>query len=212
MYFITFEGCDGSGKSTQVELLVQRFKSIGIDCVQTKEPGGTQLAQEIRLLLLKSEKEDPATEFALLSAARKDHIRNLIEPALKNDTVVICDRFLDSSLVYQGIGKGLDIELMLDIHKKLVGTLEPTITFLLDLEPAIISSRLKSSSNREVNHYDRQPTSFHQTIREGFLLLAKRFSKRIHVIDANRDTDIIAQEIFQICMNELYLHVKLKKY
>ena len=211
MCFVTFEGCDGSGKSTQVALLVQRLKNAGINCIQTKEPGGTPLAQEIRYLLLKSEIKDPATEFALLSAARRDHVQNVIELALKNNTIVVCDRFLDSSLVYQGIRKGLNLELMLDVHKKLVGTLEPTITFLLNLEPETIVSRLKNNLGREINHYDRQHINFHKTIQEGFLLLAKKFPQRICVIDASKNIELIAQEIFTI-LNSLLTKLYKKKY
>lgn len=197
MYFITFEGCDGSGKTTQVSLLTNHLQSRGLKCITTKEPGGTPLAQEIRSLLLKSEVKDPITEFALFSAARRDHIINLIQPSLVQGITVICDRFFDSSLVYQGLRKGLDLDFMFDIHKKVVGTLEPSLTFLLDLAPEIIIERLQRSANREINHYDAQPISFHKSIREGFLLLAEKFPSRIIVINASQPIENIAKEIFE---------------
>jgi len=194
MHFITFEGCDGSGKTTQIKLLSNYLKDIRIDCVTTKEPGGTPLAEKIRTLLLTSEIEDSATEFALLSAARRDHLLTLIQPALERKITVICDRFLDSSLVYQGIKKGLDINLMINIHQKLISELEPSITFLLDIEPENIAKRFENNS-RELNHYDLKPLSFHKSIREGFLLLAKKFPNRIIIINANQDIDHVTKEI-----------------
>ncbi|WHQ46817.1 MAG: dTMP kinase [Candidatus Midichloria sp.] len=197
MYFITFEGCDGSGKTTQISLLANHLQSIGLKYIITKEPGGTPLAQEIRSLLLKSEIKDPVTEFALLSAARRDHVTNLIRPSLAQNITVICDRFFDSSLVYQGIKKGLDWDFMVDVHRKLVDNLEPSLTFLLDLEPEMIIERLQRSNNREINHYDAQPTSSHNLIREGFLFLAKKFPSRIIVVNANQPIKNIAKEIFE---------------
>ena len=194
MTFITFEGCDGSGKTSQVKMLHDFFVNQGIPSVTTKEPGGTVLAEKLRQILLQQEIEDPATEFALLTAARRDHMINFIKPHLEKGTVVISDRFFDSSIAYQGLVKGLEIDKMIRIHNDLVGSLEPNITFLLDIDPGISLKRL-GDNGRILNHYDSQSIDFYSRIREAFLQIAKRFPDRIVILDANRSIEDIALEI-----------------
>jgi dTMP kinase len=206
--FITFEGCDGSGKTTQMKMLETQLKNSGHDVIVTKEPGGTPLAEKIRSIILESEIKDVATEFALLCAARRDHIINLILPALQSGRLVLCDRFLDSSIVYQGLTKGLDLDLIIEIHDRLLGGLEPDLTFLLDLDPKIALSRLNNAlitnnlntknnllAKREINHYDDKPLDFHNKIRDNFLKVASKFEYRFLVINANQDIALIQNNL-----------------
>ena len=194
MTFITFEGGDGSGKTSQTQMLHDFFISQNIKSVLTKEPGGTPLANQIRQLLLSQEIQDPATEFALLTAARRDHVLNFIQPHLDRGIIVICDRFLDSSIVYQGIVKGLDTNHMMKIHHDLVGNLKPDITFLLDIDPNVSIKRL-NDNNRILNHYDSQALGFHKNIRNAFLHVASQSVNRVIVIDASRSIDEIHSEV-----------------
>ncbi|MDZ5762579.1 Thymidylate kinase [Candidatus Cyrtobacter comes] len=194
--FITFEGCEGSGKTTQSSLLKDFLITEGMKCLLTKEPGGTKLAAKLREILLDDEVADPAVEFLLFCAARRDHVNNLIIPALSSGAYVICDRFLDSSLVYQGYTKGLNIENMINLHKTYVTDLEPDLTFVLDIEPENAVERICSRSN--ANHYDKMPIKFHKAVREGFLFISKMFRKRIVVLDAEVEKEILFLQIKSI--------------
>ncbi len=194
--FITFEGCEGSGKTTQSSLLKDFLITLGIKCVLTKEPGGTKLANRVRAILLEDEVADPTVEFLLLCAARRDHVRNLIRPSLNSGSYVICDRFLDSSLVYQGYAKGMDIDTMISLHKAYVTDIEPDLTFILDLKPEHVLKRIGSRS--DANHYDRMPLQFHQTICNGFIYLAEIFHKRVIILDANVEEDVLCLQIQNI--------------
>ena len=194
MTFITLEGGEGSGKTSQAKILQQYLSDCNIKSIITKEPGGTVLADQLRSLLLSKEIKDAATEFALLTAARRDHVMNLIRPKLAEGFVVICDRFLDSSLVYQGFVKGLDMEMMMRVHQYLVGDITPDITFLLDIDPEISTKRLRNN-DRVFNHYDASGIEFHKKIREGFLKISERFSSRVVVINAGESSDNVAFQI-----------------
>jgi dTMP kinase len=192
--FITFEGMEGSGKSTQVNLLKEYLVSQRMEVIVTREPGGTVLAEQIRQILLSgSGIADVITEFLLISAARRDHVENLIKPALAKGKWVICDRFYDSSLVYQGIVKNLDQKIIEKIIKLTLDEFKPDITFLLDIEPQTALARLK---NRGVsNHYDAKGIEFHTAIRQGFLSLAGREPQRIKVVNSENSSFDISKEI-----------------
>jgi dTMP kinase len=194
--FITFEGMEGSGKSTQVNLLKEYLLSKGVEVITTREPGGTALAEQIRHLLLNDcGITDVMTEFLLLSAARRDHVENLIKPSLAQGKWVICDRFYDSSLVYQGMVKNLDQQVIEKITELTLGKFKPDITFLLDIEPQTALARL-DKRRAASNHYDTKGIEFHAAIRQGFLSLSKQEPHRIKVINAantscNTSKDII---------------------
>lgn len=193
--FITFEGGEGAGKSTQIKLLAEYLGKLGFNVLITREPGGTALAEKIRTLLLGTgEIRDAMIEFLLLTAARKDHIESLIEPELHNDKVVICDRFMDSTLVYQCMVKGLDRKLVEEINSAVIGYFKPLITFLIDIQPEIGIARLARRA-QTLSHYDAQNVQFHNKIRQGFLALAQEESGRIKVIDGNRTQASVHEEI-----------------
>lgn len=192
--FITLEGIDGSGKTTQSKKLRDFFIEKGKEVLLTREPGGTIFAEKVRELLLSENGiSDPKTEYLLFTAARLDHVNNLIKPALKDNKVVICDRFYDSSLVYQGYLKGLSFEDMDSIYKNCFGNFEPDITFLLDLSPKDAASRITTSRADESNHYDIIKLDSKEKIRSGFLEISRRNQGRIKVIDASTsERDIFA--------------------
>lgn len=190
--FITFEGGEGSGKSTQAKLLAEHFKKSGKEVILTREPGGTELAEQIRNLLLgNKEINDPMTELLLLTAARKNHIQNLILPALNEGKIVISDRFLDSTIVYQGYVKKLDIEKIEKISQIAFDGFSPDITFLIDIDPVIGKERI-AKNRTETNHYDQKSIDFHTKIREAYLAIAKQNQARIKLIDGSKSLDEVS--------------------
>lgn len=197
--FITFEGCEGSGKSTQARLLSAHLESIGKNVLLTREPGGTEFAEKIRALILQGDGiPDPMTEFLLITAARRDHINNLITPALKEGRIVICDRFFDSSLAYQGAAKGLDIGVMKELHKIACEGFLPDLTFILDVDYETASSRIKARRGEAANHYDAMDKHFFTKLRTQFLLEASQNQKRYRVIDGARGEGEIAEELLKV--------------
>ena len=197
--FITFEGIEGCGKSTQARKLHQFFLSQKIDAILTREPGGTETGQRIREILLDENlpKLNAKTELFLHFASRIENIENLIKPAITNGKIVICDRFVDSSYVYQGDGLGLDYSMIDDVRKNSIGDLKPDITFLIDLPVETAFARIHNRS--ENNRYERLGIDFHQKIRNGFLRLANKNS-RIKVINGDRNLDEVFAEILA-CAN-----------
>jgi dTMP kinase len=193
--FITFEGGEGSGKSTQAKLIAEHLIKSGKKVVLTREPGGTELAEKIRNLLLgSSEINDPMTELLLLTAARKNHIQNLIMPALNDGKIVISDRFLDSTLVYQGYVKKLEIQKIMTISKAAFDEFMPDITFLIDIDPQVGKDRIAKNRN-ETNHYDKKNLEFHESIRKAYLEIANLNSKRIKVIDGSLTLEQVTKNI-----------------
>jgi dTMP kinase len=201
--FITFEGCEGSGKTTQAKMLVESLKSKGIDAIFTREPGGSALAEEIRTLVLRQEIEDPMTEFLLITAARRDHVEKTIKPALAQGKYVICDRFLHSSLAYQGYAKGLNLDLMSQIHKLSVGGFMPDVTFIIDVEPDIAIARInKHRAESDMNYYDKKGQNFHQTIRNAFADMASSLKYgQVVKIDGGGDKEATAQSVLNALRN-----------
>ncbi len=193
--FISFEGCEGSGKSTQSKLLASYLEKLGKSTVLTREPGGTDLAEEIRKVLLGGKKiEDTLTEFVLISAARRDHVEHKIKPELGNGQFVVCDRFFDSSLAYQGYARGLDLKIMHEIKNLTIGEFAPDKTFLIDIDPEVAIERIKSARMGN-NHYDAMGIEFHKKVRNGFLEIAKQNPNRIVVINGNRSQKEVFEEI-----------------
>lgn len=197
--FITFEGGDGSGKTTQAKILVEELQKAGIDAVFTREPGGTELAERVRGLLLEhGGVEHPLTEFLLLTAARYDHVERLIKPKLKAGSIVVCDRFFDSSIAYQGYTKGLDISLMRKLHGDVFGDFKPQLTFLIDIDPKLGLVRI--TKGRESNHYDAKDLDFHYRVQEALLECARTEPERFKIIDGNQELSVIAGQIFEEVM------------
>ena len=190
--FITFEGLDGSGKSTQAELLRSRLDADGLEVILTREPGGTELGEKIRDLVLHGGDVTPWAEALLYAAARAQHVEIVIRPALERGASVICDRYLDSSVAYQGVGRELGLDRVLDLNLAAVGGLLPDRTFLLALEVAEIGSRL----DREHDRLERESEAFHARAAAGYRELAARFLERIVVLDAKRPADDLAEEVY----------------
>ncbi len=188
-WFITFEGGEGTGKSTQLMLVDEWLRTLGHTTVVTREPGGTPLAEAVRALLLHPELEpDGLSEIFLLEAARRDHVEVVIRPALAEGAVVLCDRFTDSSLVYQGLVRRLGWDEVAGLNKLATGGLEPNLTLVFDMDPeaALVRAHERNSKGSACeSRLDDEPAEFHRRIREGFLELAEREPDRVRVIDAN---------------------------
>lgn len=200
--FITFEGGEGSGKTTIAELIYKKLLKDNIDCIYTREPGGVQIAEDIRKILLNKENTnlDDRTEALLFAASRRQHLVEKVWPALKENKVVICDRYIDSSLAYQGGGKNLGIEEILQINLFATEETLPDLTLLFDLEPEVGLMRINKNKDREINRLDLESLKFHQSVHETFLKLAKIYKDRFVVIDASKSVE----EVF----NEAYLIIK----
>ena len=194
--FISFEGGEGSGKSTQIKLLAKRLAKYG-DVITTREPGGTIEAEIIRNLLVKGKKNkwSGVVETLLLYAARKDHIDKVIAPSLKKNNWVLCDRFKESTLVYQGYGKNVDIELIKKLDKIITNNLTPSLTFILDIDPIIGLKRSKRKSNTETR-YENMSLGFHNKIRKAFKAIARLNKKKFILINANQDINLIQEIIW----------------
>jgi dTMP kinase len=189
--FVTFEGLDGSGKSTQAELLRARLEADGLEVVATREPGGTELGERIRDLVLHGGHVAPWAEALLYAASRAQHVEDVIRPALERGASVVCDRYLDSSVAYQGVGRRLGLERVLDLNLAAVGGLLPDRTFLLELPPDEVHARLAGEHDR----LEREDAGFHARAAEGYLALAARFPERIVVLDGTRPAEALAEEV-----------------
>lgn len=196
--FISFEGGEGSGKSTQLCLLASAFEKSGLPFLSTREPGGSDGAEKIRSLLVSGEVDswDPLTETILFNAARADHINKLIKPAIVQGKTVICDRFLDSTIVYQGIGKGLGTDYIKNLHNMLFGNFMPDLTIILDIKPEDGLARAEKRSDNE-NRFEKLNIEFHKKIRAGFLKIAEMEEGRCVVLDANQDADKLHKQIIE---------------
>lgn len=193
--FLTFEGIDGSGKSTQARTLAAHLQDLGHDVHLTREPGGSPGAEEIRALVLTGEpgRWSAETELLLFNAARRDHLEKTILPALKAGKVVISDRFADSSRVYQGATRG-DLRARVDaLHELMIGH-EPDLTFVIDMDPATALERGLARNSGE-DRFEDMGLGFQETLRHGFLTLARQFPERCVIIDGNRPIEQIAAEI-----------------
>ena len=190
--FITFEGLDGSGKSTQADLLRKRLEADGEEVIATREPGGTELGEKIRELVLHGGHVTPWAEALLYAAARAQHVDEVIRPALEKGSSVICDRSVDSSVAYQGVARGLGLERVLDLNLAAVGGLMPDRTFLLALDVAQLPGRLR----REHDRLERESDDFHARADAGYRELAARFPERIVVLDGTLSAEKISEEVY----------------
>jgi len=195
-HFITFEGIDGSGKSTQAKRLAERLRAEGFEVVLTREPGGSVGAEEIRALVLEGDPDrwSAETEILLFTAARRDHLERTILPAVAAGKIVICDRFADSTRMYQGLSRG-DLRGIVDqLHSLMIGR-EPDLTVLIDMDPATGLARAKSRQTAE-ERFEDFGQALQEQMRKGFLDLSKEFAERFRVIDGARDMDSVSDAVY----------------
>jgi dTMP kinase len=196
--FITFEGIDGSGKSTQARLLAETLRAEAQDVVLTREPGGSPGAEEIRTLVLEGDPDrwSPETEILLFTAARRDHLERVIEPALAAGKIVVCDRFADSTRMYQGLrAEGLR-HIVDQLHTLMIGR-EPDLTFIIDMDPSTGHGRAKGRGGTE-ERFEDFGAELQVRMRAGFLALAEEFAERCVVVDGNRAVDAVAADVARI--------------
>lgn len=202
--FITFEGTEGSGKSTQISLLADSLKAGGRELTLTREPGGTPIGDQVRKILLDPSNRalDPRAELLLYAASRAQHLAERIAPALEAGKIVLCDRFSDATLAYQGYGRGLDIEMIRALDRIVTAGLRPRLTVLLDLDVVAGLSRARgrnsSSGLEHEGRFENEDIAFHERVRQGYLALAKREPERIRVVDAARTPEEVQKDIRKI--------------
>lgn len=200
--FITFEGGEGSGKTTQIRLLKETMEQMGKEVLLTREPGGSEGAEKIRPLLVSGNVNwDALSEVLLFSAARRDHLVNKIWPALKEGKIVLCDRFADSTLAYQGYGRKDDKELqqkLMDLYQMIAGDFRPDLTFILDIDPEIGLKRSCDRLGNNERRFEDMDIQFHKNLRQAFLKIAQQDNQRCHVIQTNRSVEDIHQDIMEI--------------
>ena len=202
-YFISFEGIDGSGKSTQIQKLARFLETLGFDVIITREPGGSVGGEEIRNLLLQGnvDRWSAETEILLFTAARRDHLERIILPAMEDDKIVICDRFTDSTRMYQGM-RGPNLRNMVDMLNEKIINCDPDLTIVIDIDPQISLKRAKSRETVE-ERFEDFGVEMQLNMRNGFIELAKEFSNRIEVVNGQQSVDDLAKDICSIIKAKL---------
>lgn len=195
--FITFEGPEGAGKTTIVEELKRYTEAQGISCIYTREPGGISISEQIRDIILNKANTlmDGKTEALLYAASRRQHLVEKVIPALNSGKIVICDRFIDSSLAYQGYARGLTMESVMRINSFAIDEYMPDITIYLDIDPELGLSRISKNNGREINRLDLEALDFHKKVREGYKILIKEYPKRIIEIDGSQDISVVFETV-----------------
>ncbi len=208
--FITIEGGEGAGKTSVIQELYERLTTLGYEVMTTREPGGIQIAEQIRHVILDESNTsmDARTEALLYAAARREHLVGKVIPALKNGKIVLCDRFIDSSLAYQGYARGIGIREVLNINQFAIDDCWPDLTLYFDVDPKIGLSRIAEDKGREINRLDKEKIDFHYQVREGFLQVCEMYRERIKKIDANQSFHEVVRDSFS--QLEKYLALKNK--
>ncbi|MCR8938627.1 dTMP kinase [Brevibacillus laterosporus] len=203
--FISLEGGDGAGKSTAIALLEKRVTEQGLAVLVTREPGGVDIAEQIREVILNREntKMDGRTEALLYAAARRQHLVEKVIPALEQGKIVLCDRFIDSSLAYQGVARGLPTDEIFAINQFAIQDRMPDLTFYLDVSPEVGLARIEANSSREKNRLDLEKVSFHTRVREGYELLITKFPERIVRINADQPIEQVVDEMLTIMQEKI---------
>jgi dTMP kinase len=203
--FITLEGPEGAGKTTIITMLTGELEKRGYHVLHTREPGGIDIAEKIRNVILDKEHTamDPKTEALLYAAARRQHLVEKVEPALERGEIVLCDRFVDSSLAYQGYARGLGIEQVFSINQFAIGERMPHLTLYFDIDPQVGLNRINQHQDREVNRLDLEGLQFHQKVREGYQILLERFSNRMVKLDAS----LPLEQVFSNALENILLKI-----
>jgi dTMP kinase len=199
--FITFEGPDGAGKTTIISKVANKLENT----LLTREPGGIDIAEQIRRVILAKENiaMDPRTEALLYAAARRQHLIEKVKPALDAGKVVLCDRFVDSSLAYQGHARGLGVDEVFNINQFAIGQMMPELTIYFDIEPELGLKRINKNKGREINRLDLENLEFHQKVREGYHILLERFPNRMVKIDASGTVDEVFNQTIKLVVEKL---------
>lgn len=208
--FITMEGPEGAGKTTIIHMLGKALQDEGYQVLLTREPGGIPISEQIREVILNKENTamNSRTEALLYAAARRQHLVEKVIPALEKGVIVLCDRFIDSSLAYQGYARGLDIEEVYNINKFAIGDMMPDATFFFDISPEEGLKRIQSNGEREVNRLDLEALDFHEKVYEGYQLIINRWKERFTIIDANRTVEEVFEETKDELMKALQKKIK----
>lgn len=198
--FISIEGPEGAGKTTVIEDLKNYMLRSSADCLFTREPGGIAISEQIRDIILntKNTSMDGRTEALLYAASRRQHLVEKVLPALNNGRIVVCDRFIDSSLAYQGYARGLGIEEVMSINQFAIEGNMPDLTIYLDIEPEIGLARIAMNKSREINRLDLEKLEFHKKVREGYKILQNRYNERIKEVDASKPREEVFQDVLKI--------------
>ncbi|GER67667.1 thymidylate kinase [Weizmannia acidilactici] len=206
--FITAEGPEGAGKTTIIGKIAAYLREAGFPVVLTREPGGIRIAEQIRSIILSPENTemDARTEALLYAASRRQHLAEKVIPALERGAIVLCDRFIDSSLAYQGYARGIGIEEVYRINQFATNGLLPDLTLYFDVEVETGLGRIAKNQNREVNRLDLEALEFHKKVKEGFQILLRRFPERMYAIDANKDVEYIYETALQKVLDAVRDH------
>lgn len=198
--FFSFEGPEGAGKTTIVRMLADYLTEQHVDVVATREPGGIDIAEQIRSVILhpNNNRMDARTEALLYAAARRQHLVEKVIPSLKEGKVVLCDRFIDSSLAYQGVARGLGIDDILAINTFAIESWMPTLTIYFDIDPALGLARIRENGLREVNRLDLEELAFHERVRDGYMMLMDRFPNRIKKVDATQSVTKVFEDVWTL--------------
>ncbi len=203
--FITFEGIEGAGKTTQIKRIYKFLQNSGYECVMTREPGGTNIGKKIRAILLDPESKamDSITELLLYTADRVQHVKEILKPALSSGKLVLCDRYLDATVVYQGYGRGLELQVIDNLHELMIQGLKPDVTILLDLSPEKGLSRAWEQINKgtrvgKETRFEEEALAFHRRVRAGYLSLARKEPARFRIIDASQEEDHVQEAIIKV--------------
>lgn len=203
--FITLEGGEGAGKTTIANELIQKLSELGIETLYTREPGGIKIAEQIREVILDRENTemDSRTEALLYAAARRQHLVEKVKPAMDAGKIVLCDRFVDSSIVYQGYARGIGMDEVREINQFAIEGFMPDMTIFFDIKPEDGLARIAANSGREVNRLDLEGLEFHQLVYEGYKIQANLFSERIVTVDATQSIEAVTNEICQLILEKL---------
>ncbi|MCP1312258.1 dTMP kinase [Paenibacillus tyrfis] len=204
-FFITVEGGEGAGKTSAIDAILEQVKTRGYDVLSTREPGGIPIAEQIRSVVLDRNNTvmDPRTEALLYAAARRQHLAEKVIPALEAGKVVVCDRFIDSSLAYQGYARELGMDEVFAINRFAIGDWMPDLTVFMDIRPEIGLARIRADQGREVNRLDLESMTFHNKVREGYLQVLRRFPERVVRVDAEQELDKVLEDIGQMLNQKL---------
>ena len=204
-YFITLEGGEGSGKTTVAKCVKAKLEEDGYKVILTREPGGVNISEQIRKVIVDplNKEMDGRTEVLLYAASRRQHLVEKIIPALEEGSIVLCDRFVDSSLVYQGIARGIGIEEVYKLNEFAINDTLPVLTLFFDVDPKIGFERIYRNKNREINRLDQESMNFHYDVYRGYLTLCDLYPERIKKVDASKDIEDVTLQVYQLIRDVL---------